>query len=134
MHASGGAHVSVPTVSLDWLLQEHAQPELGARVLVKLDVEGAEAYALPPAIASGALCRSVDLLALELHAPGGRNQAPRSAEMSAAMARLRQLLDGVREAWRAGTCRTRVLEVSQKEDLPWGWWQNETASAARRDR
>jgi FkbM family methyltransferase len=54
---------TVPTVSLSWLLKRHVPRS--ARVFGKMDIEGAEYTALPPAIPQ--LCKYVDAMLLELH-------------------------------------------------------------------
>ena len=64
-HGSMRANLTyrVPTVSLAWFLNRHVPSD--SRVYSKMDIEGAEFDALPPAVP--ALCRSVDVLQLEVH-------------------------------------------------------------------
>ena len=56
---------AVRTVALDWLMRTHVEAAAPRLVVVKLDIEGAEYDALPPALDT--FCRSVDVLLLEMH-------------------------------------------------------------------
>ena len=134
---SEGPSIPVPTVSLDYLLR---QLFLGARrfidagagerrptVVVKLDIEGAEFEALPPAVE--AICTTVDVLACELHLPGRGNSHGASLAGSRA---LLMLLHSMRERQRRGDCRTRVVQVPAGEHAEWrepsstlGWTESE---------
>ena len=59
---SPGNSSRVRTVSLDWLLRTHLLPAAARYVVAKVDIEGAEYDALPPAIES--ICQGVDVLLL----------------------------------------------------------------------
>lgn len=56
---------TVRTVALDWLMRTHVEAVAPHVVVVKIDIEGAEYDALPPALDT--FCRSVDILLLEMH-------------------------------------------------------------------
>ena len=117
----------VPTVSLDWLLREHVSPATPMakaasadgivsatsrmRVRAKMDIEGAEFDALPPAIE--AMCSAVDSLQIEVHAGYLKNaekrySLPDGRGWNDKRARLSSLLRGV-------TCRRRRSRVTNKE-------------------
>lgn len=76
----GKSHSSkVPMFELDWFLRYHlgqasqdgvpdGAPLHGTLTLMKFDAEIAEYGALPPAIHSGSLCSTVDMVQLEQHA------------------------------------------------------------------
>ena len=112
-----GTRFVVPTVALDWLLREHVLSVAGLRtVLAKLDIEGAEFAALPPAMDSGLLCRTIDHLALEWH-PAKLYTSRRHSEESlskfagwhakASAAKLGDGLQLLRQQFANRTCRTQ---------------------------
>ena len=107
----------VATVSLDWLLQTHVLAAAPAHVVVKMDIEGAEYDALPPALE--AVCRGVDTLALEMHArffkEKWRGHRPGFSTNLTKVEHLIKLLEGVRERKRRGTCRTQVVSLGSVE-------------------
>ena len=107
--------VAVPTVHFEWFLRRHLEGARAARVVVKMDVEGSEYSVLPPAIRSGALCHSVDLLLLEKHdrffkaSWRGHNPAF-GTDMSGPHA-LDAALSDIRTGRTADRCRTNLKVV-----------------------
>lgn len=107
----------VRTVSLDWLLRRHVLPAAPRFVVAKLDVEGAEYEAVPPALES--LCRSVDVLLLEMHArffkEKWRGHRPGFSTNLTLVEHLIGLLKGLPKRRRAGSCRTQVKPLGTVE-------------------
>jgi FkbM family methyltransferase len=61
----GKPTATVATVNLTWLLMTHVAAHGTRRVVMKMDVEGAEYTVLPGAVES--ICRTVDVLLIERH-------------------------------------------------------------------
>lgn len=59
------ATARVPTVNLTWLLAMHVGVHSTRRVVMKMDIEGAEFSTLPDAVEI--VCRTVDLILIERH-------------------------------------------------------------------
>ena len=109
----------VRTVSLDWLLRRHVLPAAPRFVVAKLDVEGAEYEAVPPALES--LCRSVDVLLLEMHArffkEKWRGHRPGFSTNLTLVEHLIGLLKGLPKRRRAGSCRTQVKPLGDRKHV-----------------
>jgi len=121
-HANSSS-VLVPVLSLETLLRTVALP--WGRMLpliMKLDIEGAEYTALPPAIKSGVLCKTVDALQIEVHSKYLKYSVEDERSRSAiepwfknAHRKLLQQLKWVGEQHKQGLCRTAVSYIDEAQ-------------------
>lgn len=124
---------TVRTVGLDWLLRAHVEAAAPAVVVAKIDIEGAEYDALTDA-ALGTLCRSVDVLLLEMHKRFFRrswhgHRAGFSTNLTK-VERLVRLLEQLPE--RRPPCRTRWVAMGSVERENAHLGRKQAAPPARR--
>ena len=121
--------VRVPSVSFDAVLAQISRrriphEDLGGRhpkVLIKMDIEGAEFEAIPAAMLSGQLCHTVDYISVEWHARLAPlalmpNQSLDLRTEASARATANVLRAAIRDGVRAGrpSCRTELDEVDDE--------------------
>ena len=121
--------VRVPTVSFDAVLAQISRrriphEDLGGhnpKVLIKMDIEGAEFEAIPAAMLSGQLCHTVDYISVEWHARLAPlalmpNQSLDLRTEASARATANVLRAAIRDGVRAGRpwCRTELDEVDDE--------------------
>ena len=114
MGLNASLEVHTPVVGLPWLLTAHVPKR--AKVVAKLDIEGAE-YELLPA-AHAAICASVDVLHIETHDRffskrwrGHRNNFTDDGAAS----RLQKQLRAMTAEHESGQCRTQWFEMGRFE-------------------
>jgi hypothetical protein len=112
----------VPVVGLAWLLRHLVLPAPPhGPLLLKIDIEGAEMEALPPAI--GLICQTVDALQIEVHgkflvhmrARASADERNRAAARSfrGALGKLMRAIKEMQRNHTRGTCRTAVTLVDE---------------------
>ena len=121
--------VRVPSVSFDAVLAQISRrriphEDLGGRhpkVLIKMDIDGAEFEAIPAAMLSGQLCHTVDYISVEWHARLAPlalmpNQSLDLRTEASARATANVLRAAIRDGVRAGRpwCRTELDEVDDE--------------------
>ena len=116
----GKPTATVATVNLTWLLMTHVAAHGTRRVVMKMDVEGAEYTVLPGAVES--ICRTVDVLLIERHDrffdPAWHSARKGYASQQMKTRRVRELDDALRRMKRLRSeskCATRVLNMSPNE-------------------
>ena len=114
MGSNASRVVHVPVVGLPWLLTAHVPKR--ARVVAKMDIEGAEYEVLPAAHA--AICAGIDVLYIETHDrffskrwKGHRD----NFSDDGAVARLRRQLSAMTAEHKSGQCRTQWIELGRFE-------------------
>ena len=116
----GKPTATVATVNLTWLLMTHVAAHGTRRVVMKMDVEGAEYTVLPGAVES--ICRTVDVLLIERHDrffdPAWHSARKGYASQQMKTRRVRDLDDALRlmkKLRSESKCATRVLNMSPNE-------------------
>ena len=114
----GRPSATVPTISLTWFLQTHLLPQK-ARVLSKMDVEGAEYDILPAAWQI--ICRTIDHLMIERHdrffrwSWRMRNKLQKTEVSADGQSKIKRLDIAISEMKADSSCRTGVSLMSHLE-------------------
>ena len=110
----------VQTIGLSWLLDMHVAAHNTRRVVIKMDIEGAEYTVLPNAIES--ICRTVDVLLLERHDrffttrwKAARPGYYASLRYKKRLETLNRVLQHMEDLRSKAMCSTRVLPLSKNE-------------------
>ena len=108
------SRVDVPVVGLSTLLERHVPA--AAKVVAKMDVEGAEYDVVPAALNS--ICAHVDVLYLEMHhrffSPKWRGHRSDMTD-DGRIARLRDALATMKKRSHEGQCRTKIVSMGSAE-------------------